>query len=131
MDKAYAHRVGTHLSWLRKQKKLSQEQLAARMQLLGCDMTRSALAKIEVGQRMLCPDEIKALRTALSVTYDDILLYRRIDAATDTHIAVCPVRNVGGNRSVSRNVSALLSFAPHSIGSPVKGSRRLCCRGVE
>ena len=74
MDKAYAHRVGTHLSWLRKQKKLSQEQLAARMQLLGCDMTRSALAKIEVGQRMLCPAEIKALRTALSVTYDDILL---------------------------------------------------------
>ena len=74
MDKAYAHRVGTHLSWLRKQKKLSQEQLAARMQLLGCDMTRSALTKIEVGQRMLCPDEIKALRTALSVTYDDILL---------------------------------------------------------
>ena len=74
MDKAYAHRVGTHLSWLRKQKKLTQEQLAARMQLLGCDMTRSALAKIEVGQRMLYPDEIKALRTALSVTYDDILL---------------------------------------------------------
>lgn len=74
MDKAYAHRVGTHLSWLRKQKKLTQEQLAARMQLLGCDMTRSALAKIEVGQLMLCPDEIKALRTALSVTYDDILL---------------------------------------------------------
>ena len=74
MDKAYAHRVGTHLSWLRKQKKLTQVQLAARMQLLGCDMTRSALAKIEVGQRMLCPDEIKALRTALSVTYDDILL---------------------------------------------------------
>ena len=74
MDKAYAHRVGTHLSWLRKQKKLTQEQLAARMQLIGCDMTRSALAKIEVGQRMLCPDEIIALRTALSVTYDDILL---------------------------------------------------------
>lgn len=54
MNKAYANRVGTHLSWLRKQKKLTQEQLAARMQLLGCDITRSALAKIEVGQRMLC-----------------------------------------------------------------------------
>ena len=44
------------------------------MQLIGCDMTRSALAKIEVGQRMLCPDEIKALRSALAVSYDDILL---------------------------------------------------------
>lgn len=74
MNKAYANRVGTHLSWLRKQKKLTQEQLAARMQLLGCDITRSTLAKIEVGQRMLCPDELKALRSALSVSYDDILL---------------------------------------------------------
>lgn len=74
MNKAYANRVGTHLSWLRKQKKLTQEQLAARMQLLGCDITRSALAKIEVGQRMLCPDELKALCSALSVSYDDILL---------------------------------------------------------
>ena len=74
MNKAYANRVGTHLSWLRKQKKLTQEQLAARMQLLGCDITRSALAKSEVGQRMLCPDELKALRSALSVSYDDILL---------------------------------------------------------
>ena len=54
--------------------KLTQEQLAARMQLLGCDITRSALAKIEVGQRMLCPDELKALRSALAVSYDDILL---------------------------------------------------------
>ena len=74
MNKAYANRVGTHLSWLRKQKKLTQEQLAARMQLLGCDITRSAIAKIEVGQRMLCPDDIKALRSALAVSYDDILL---------------------------------------------------------
>ena len=31
----------------------------------------------------------------------------------------------------SRNVSALLNFAPYPIGSPVKGSRQLCCRGVE
>lgn len=74
MDKAYAHRIGTHLSWLRKQKKLTQEQLAAQLQLLGCDMTRSALAKIEVGQRMLCPDEIKALRSVLAVSYEDILI---------------------------------------------------------
>ena len=42
-----------------------------------------------------------------------------------------PVRDIGGNRNVSRNASALLNFAPHLIGSPVKGSRQLCCRGVE
>ena len=33
--------------------------------------------------------------------------------------------------AASPYISAVLSFAPHSIGSPVKGSRQLCCRGVE
>ena len=33
--------------------------------------------------------------------------------------------------ATSRHVSALPSFAPRLIGSPVKGSRQLCCRGVE
>lgn len=74
MDKAYRNRVGTHLAWLRTQKKLTQEQLVAQVQLLGCDLTRSALAKVEVGQRMLCPDEIKALKNALNISYEDILL---------------------------------------------------------
>ena len=31
----------------------------------------------------------------------------------------------------SRNTSAVLSFRAHHIGSPVKGSRQLCCRGVD
>ena len=31
----------------------------------------------------------------------------------------------------SRYISALLNFVAHHIGSTVKGSRQLCCRGVE
>ena len=50
---------------------------------------------------------------------------------TDTIFAVSRYRDNGGNRSVSRYMNALLSFAPHHIGSPVKGSRQLCCRGVK
>jgi len=42
-----------------------------------------------------------------------------------------PVRDNGENCNVSRSAGALLNFAPHLIGSPVKGSRQLCCRGVE
>ena len=30
----------------------------------------------------------------------------------------------------SRNVSALLNFAPYPIGSPVKGSRQLAAEGL-
>ena len=29
----------------------------------------------------------------------------------------CPVRDNGGNRDVSRNASAMLSFAPHHVGN--------------
>ena len=38
----------------------------------------------------------------------------RIDAATDTFISGDPVRGCAGNRSVSRNASALLRFATHT-----------------
>ena len=46
--------------------------LSARLQTMGCDITRSALAKIEVGQRHLYPDEIILLKAILKVSYDDI-----------------------------------------------------------
>ena len=51
---------------------MTQEILAAKLQLLGCDITRSAVAKIEVGARHLYPDEILALREILRVSYEKI-----------------------------------------------------------
>ena len=51
---------------------MTQEQLAAKLQVSGCDITRSAVAKIEVGQRHLYPDEIILIKEILSVSYDDI-----------------------------------------------------------
>ena len=73
MDMEYARRVGKRIRSVRMQQKLSQEQLAAKAQLLGCDLTRSALAKIECGQRSIYPDELKALHLALNVPYDTLL----------------------------------------------------------
>ena len=51
---------------------MTQEQVTAKLQLGGCDITRSALAKIEVGQRHVYPDEIKLLKEILSISYDDL-----------------------------------------------------------
>lgn len=51
---------------------MTQEQLSAKLQVSGCDITRSALAKIEVGQRHLYPDEIILLKEMLGASYDDI-----------------------------------------------------------
>ena len=52
------------------ERKLSQEQAAAQLQVRGCDVTRSALAKMEVGQRHIYPDELKALREIFGVPYE-------------------------------------------------------------
>lgn len=51
---------------------MTQEQLSAKLQTEGCDITRSAVAKIEVGQRHLYPDEIILIKQILKVSYDDI-----------------------------------------------------------
>lgn len=51
---------------------MTQDTLAAKLQLHGCDITRSAVAKIEVGQRHLYPDEILLIRKILNTTYDNI-----------------------------------------------------------
>ena len=57
---------------LRKKAGVTQEWVAAQLQLNGCDITRSAIAKIEVGQRHLYPDEIILLRDILHTSYEDI-----------------------------------------------------------
>ena len=74
MDYEYSKAMGKNLSAIRQSKSLTQEQLSARLQVIGCDLTRSALAKIEVGQRHLYPDEIKALKIVLEIRYEDLFV---------------------------------------------------------
>ncbi len=64
--------IGNNIRKLRERAELTQEQVAAKLQTNGCDITRSAVAKIEVGQRHLYPDEIVLLKEILSATYDEI-----------------------------------------------------------
>ena len=73
MNINYERQVGENIRKLRKAHSLTQELLAAKLQVSGCDITRSALAKIEVGQRHLYPDELKALKHILNVSYENIL----------------------------------------------------------
>ena len=73
MDAAYEKAVGQNIRKIRMMRKLSQEQVAAQLQVRGCDVTRSALAKIEAGQRHVYALEIKVLKEVLGVTFDDLL----------------------------------------------------------
>ena len=48
-------------------------EMLRELQLAGCDITRSAVAKIEVGQRHVYPDEIILLKQILNAEYHEIL----------------------------------------------------------
>ncbi len=72
MNEKTEKRVGRNIRILRERCGITQELLATRLQLGGCDITRSAVAKIEVGQRHLYPDEIILIKEILKVSYEDI-----------------------------------------------------------
>ena len=72
MNAEIEKKIGNNIRVLRERARMTQEILAAKLQLRGCDITRSAVAKIEVGQRHLYPDEIVLIKEILSVTYDEI-----------------------------------------------------------
>ena len=77
-------KIGSNIRKLRERAGLTQDQVAARLQINGCDITRSAVAKIEVGQRHLYPDEIILLREIFSATYEEIF-------ATDSEAVRQPI----------------------------------------
>ena len=72
MNQSYEYQLGQRLRTLREAKRLTQEQLSAQLQTRGCDVTRSALAKMEVGQRHIYPDELFLLKVLLQVEFDDL-----------------------------------------------------------
>ena len=74
MNPMIEKRIGNNIRILREKQNMTQELLAAKMQLGGCDITRSAVAKIEVGQRHLYPDEVILIKEILDITYDEIFL---------------------------------------------------------
>ena len=73
MNHKIEQQIGENIKVLRIEAGYTQEVLSAKLQVEGCDITRSALAKIEVGQRHLYPDELIALRKILNTTYDILL----------------------------------------------------------
>ena len=65
-------KIGKNIRHIREKQKMTQDTLAAKLQLNGCDITRSAIAKIEVGQRHLYPDEIVLIKEILNTSFENI-----------------------------------------------------------
>ena len=66
---------GQHLRALRMERKWTQEQMTAKLQLIGYDTTRGALAKMESGTRHIYLDDLLALQKVLHISFDDLLLF--------------------------------------------------------
>ncbi|MCQ2454521.1 MAG: helix-turn-helix domain-containing protein [Clostridia bacterium] len=74
MNAIIERQIGNNIRILREKANITQEQLSAKLQICGCDITRSAIAKIEVGQRHLYPDEILLIKEILHVSFEEIFM---------------------------------------------------------
>ena len=68
--------VGPQVRRLRIDAKLSQEALAAKLQLAGCDLSRAGLSKIEAGLRRVNDAELWMLAKVLSCPLLDLFPVR-------------------------------------------------------
>ena len=62
--------IGRNIQAIRIEKKLTQEQVVAKLQLMGSNMSRGTLANIEVGRRNIKASDLRALKTLFDVDYD-------------------------------------------------------------
>lgn len=72
MNREIEKEIGNNIRKIRESIGMTQEMLSTKLQLAGCDITRSAVAKIEVGQRHLYPDEIILIKEILGTDFDSV-----------------------------------------------------------
>lgn len=77
MNKSYfydnSNLISRHLRRIRKEQKLSQEALAAQMQLLGVDINQRLISKIERNERFVKDYELACFCQILNVTERELL----------------------------------------------------------
>lgn len=64
---------GVNICQLRKEYRLSQRELADQMQLLGLDVDKNAIQRIEAGLRFVTDIELKTFAAFFRVTADTLL----------------------------------------------------------
>lgn len=74
--------IGENIRKARVALRMTQEQLAAKMQLLECDISRGTLAKIEAGIRHISVQELGAIKEALGMGYEDFFSPRSVEEPT-------------------------------------------------
>ncbi len=65
--------IGERLKLLRANKKLSQRDLARELQLIGIDMDKNVITRIETNKRYVTDFELQALKEIFNVSYDYLI----------------------------------------------------------
>lgn len=63
--------IGRNIQKIRIDKNMTQQEVVAKLQLMGSIMSRSTLANIETGRRNIKASDLKALQTLFNVDYKD------------------------------------------------------------
>ncbi len=64
--------IGANIKRIRKEKKIKQVEMIRDLQLMGINMTREALVKIERGIQHIYASQLKAIKDVLGTTYDEL-----------------------------------------------------------
>ena len=67
-----ANICGARIRVLRKQKRLSQEEFAARLQVAGIDLDQKAISRIECEKRFLADFELREIARVLHISMDEL-----------------------------------------------------------
>ena len=63
--------IGENIRKARNTVGITQEELAAKLQILNCDISRGTLAKIEAGIRHISVEELNSIKKVLNMKYED------------------------------------------------------------
>lgn len=66
---------GKNISRIRKEMKISQRKLADLMQIVGLDIDKNAIQRIESGQRFVTDIELKVFSKVLEIRIEELLNY--------------------------------------------------------
>lgn len=73
-DDGLNNACGKNIAKLRTELKISQRELADRMQLVGIDIDKNAIQRIECGKRFVTDIEIIAFAKIFNVSFDELLI---------------------------------------------------------
>ncbi len=65
--------IGENIRRIRLENGVGQTELVRRLQLVGVEMTRETLVKIERGIQHIQAAQLRGIRDVLSTTYDELL----------------------------------------------------------